>query len=219
MSEPRTVLIVEDDEPTRRYLAQAVASSEHLEVVGECDGVATGRALLVELRPDVMLVDLALVDGNGLELIRALAEVSPDTLALVITVFGDEESVLTAIEAGASGYLLKDAQRERIASSIRELLAGGAPISPAIASHLLVRFREARNAERESAQSTLAGREQEVLELIVKGFTFPEIGDLLGISAHTVTTYVRRIYRKLEVRSRSEAVYEALQQGIVALDD
>ncbi len=219
MSERSTVLVVEDDEPTRRYLANAVTSSERLDLVGQCDGVAEGRALLVEHRPNVLLVDLALADGNGLELIRALPELSPDTLALVITVFGDEQSVLTAIEAGASGYLLKDTVRERIASSILDLIAGGAPISPAIASHLLVRFRETQGAERNGPPSALAGRERQVLELIVKGFTFPEIGDLLGISAHTVTTYVRRIYRKLEVRSRSEAVYEALQQGIVVLDD
>ena len=224
MSERSSVLIVEDDLPTRRYLSAAVAADERLVVVGECAGVAEGRVLLERHRPDVLLVDLALEDGNGMELIRAVPELSRDTLSLVITVFGDEQSVLTAIEAGAQGYLLKDATSERIGSAIVDLLAGGAPISPAIASHLLVRFRDAeRAAQQEGAPAdvppaTLTGREREVLELVVKGFTFPEIGELLGITAHTVTTHVRRIYRKLEVRSRSEAVYEALQQGIVVLD-
>lgn len=224
MSEVHSVLVVEDDAPTRRYLVGAASAHAQLRVTAESDGVVEGRSLLSEHRPDVLLVDLALPDGNGLELIRAVPELSPETLCLVITVFGDEESVLTAIEAGAQGYLLKDATSEQVGTAILDLLAGGAPISPAIAGHLLLRFREheaaastAPGAAGESPPS-LTDREREVLELVVKGFTFPEIAELLGISAHTVTTYVRRIYRKLEVRSRSEAVYEALQQGIVVLD-
>jgi DNA-binding NarL/FixJ family response regulator len=148
--------------------------------------------------------------------------------------------------AGAQGYLLKDSTARRIAESIQDLLEGGAPISPPIARHLLLRFQEpapiGSNTEAESlsaasaagagaagsvdeaadadsrSNASLSARETEVLELVVKGFTFPEIAEVLSISTHTVTTHVRRIYRKLAVRSRSEAVYEALQQGIVSVE-
>jgi DNA-binding NarL/FixJ family response regulator len=139
----------------------------------------------------------------------------------VITIFGDEPHVVGALEAGALGYLLKDGTPEYIGASIVDMLAGGSPISPAIARHLLRRFRgdaPARAGEAESVPP-LSEREGEVLRLIVKGFTYAEIAELLGVSAHTVTTHVRGIYRKLEVHSRSEAVYEALQLGLVKVDE
>lgn len=242
MSERPTVMIVEDDPPTRAYLAASVSGAEDLDLVGEVGTVSEGKALVEKHQPAVLLVDLALPDGSGLEIIRTAKEKSPGTLSLVITVFGDEQSVLSAIAAGAQGYLLKDSTARRIAESIRDLLLGGAPISPPIARHLLLRFQEPAPAgskidtdSRSEARSgsgsggdgegsaartsaSLSARETEVLELVVKGFTFPEIAEVLSISTHTVTTHVRRIYRKLAVRSRSEAVYEALQQGIVSVE-
>lgn len=228
MSERPTVMIVEDDPPTRAYLAASVSRAEDLDLVGEAATVAEGQALLEAHQPAVLLVDLALPDGSGLELIRAAKEKSPETLCLVITVFGDENSVLSAIAAGAQGYLLKDSTARRIAESIQDLLQGGAPISPPIARHLLLRFQEPASVEKNTlpkpesvdgqASASLSARETEVLEMVVKGFTFPEIAEVLTISTHTVTTHIRRIYRKLAVRSRSEAVYEALQQGIVSVE-
>ena len=138
---------------------------------------------------------------------------------MVVTVFGDEKSVLGAIEAGARGYLLKDESAEGVGVAILQLLAGGSPITPAIAQHLILRFQErAPSAEREAGPA-LSKRELEVLELVVKGFTFGEIAGLLALSPHTVGTFVRRIYRKLEVRSRGEAVFEALQLGIVKVEE
>jgi DNA-binding NarL/FixJ family response regulator len=136
-------------------------------------------------------------------------------------VFGDEQHVVEALEAGALGYLLKDGTAEYIGASILEMLAGGSPISPAIARHLLRRFRGGAPGEaaRTEELPRLSEREGEVLRLIVKGFTYAEIAELLGVSSHTVTTHVRGIYRKLEVHSRSEAVYEALQLGLVKVDE
>jgi DNA-binding NarL/FixJ family response regulator len=135
---------------------------------------------------------------------------------MVITVFGDESHVVTAIEAGATGYLLKDSPSERIGQAVLELVGGGSPISPAIARHLLKRFRPANPGTTAAvALPGLTDREHEVLALLVKGFTYAEIGDLLSISAHTVTSHVKNLYRKLEVRSRAEAVYEALTLGLV----
>jgi DNA-binding NarL/FixJ family response regulator len=215
----RRILIVEDDAPTRERLARALAACpDELELAA---AVGTCRDALLALRrdaPEVMLVDLALPDGNGIELIRAARALSSDTLSMVVTVFGDEKSVLGAIEAGARGYLLKDAAAEGVGTAIRELLAGGSPITPAIAQHLILRFQEGAPSQERAPAPTLSQREQEVLELVVKGFTFNEIAKLLELSPHTVGTFVRRIYRKLEVRSRGEAVFEALQLGIVKLD-
>jgi DNA-binding NarL/FixJ family response regulator len=215
----RRILIVEDDEPTRERLVRAVAAHEELELAA---AVGTCRDALASLRrdaPDVMLTDLALPDGNGIELIRAARALSSDVLSMAISVFGDEKSVLGAIEAGARGYLLKDASAEGVGTAILQLLAGGSPITPAIAQHLILRFQESAHFEAREPGPELSQREREVLELVVRGFTFPEIAKLLELSPHTIGTFVRRIYRKLEVSSRGEAVFEALQLGIVKLDD
>jgi DNA-binding NarL/FixJ family response regulator len=216
----RRILIVEDDVPTRERLVRALAA--HPDELELATAVGSCREALLALRrdaPEVMLVDLALPDGNGIELIRAARALSSDILSMVVTVFGDEKSVLGAIEAGARGYLLKDASADGVGTAILQLLAGGSPITPAIAQHLILRFQESAPIEARVPGPVLSQREREVLELVVKGFTFAEIAGLLGLSPHTVGTFVRRIYRKLEVRSRGEAVFEALQLGIVKLDD
>jgi len=211
-----TVVIVEDEPSTRRYFASAIAECAELRLAGEAGTLREGRALLAREAPDVLLVDLGLPDGSGLDLIRTARELSADTHSLVVTVLGDEKTVLCAIEAGARGYLLKDAEPHDLARSILDLLAGGSPISPAIARHLLVRFQEpAPSARAEAAGPKLTEREREVLELVVKGLTYAEIANVLGISWNTAATHVRRIYRKLEVRSRGEAVFEALQLGLI----
>jgi DNA-binding NarL/FixJ family response regulator len=212
-----TVLIVEDDPPTRARLARAVEADARLRLAGAAGSLREGLALLRREVPDVVLVDLGLGDGSGLELIRAARKLSADMQAMVVTVFGDEKSVIGAIEAGARGYLLKDRKEAEIAEAILELRAGGSPISPQIARHLLRRFQEPA-AEPQGAPS-LTEREREILDCVVKGFTYGEIAKLLEISTHTVTTHVRHIYRKLEVRSRGEAVYEALQLGLVKLTE
>jgi DNA-binding NarL/FixJ family response regulator len=139
----------------------------------------------------------------------------------VVTIFGDEAHVVAAIEAGALGYLLKDGTPDYIAGSILDMLAGGSPISPPIARYLLKRFRslETTPGTPPVRLPRLSEREREVLGLIVKGFSYAEIARLLGVSAHTVTTHVRSIYGKLEVHSRGEAVYEALQLGLVKIED
>lgn len=213
-----TVLLVEDDAATRARLARAVEQDVGLRLVGQAGSCAEARARLAEGVPDVLLVDLGLPDGSGIDLIRELKRDGAGTEVMVITVFGDEKHVVAALEAGATGYVLKDGSNEYIAASIRDLVNGGSPISPAIARSLLRRFREPLAPAAHAgvdAVPELTEREHEVLALLVKGFTFAEIGDLLGISAHTVTTHVKHIYGKLEVRSRAEAVYEALQLGIV----
>ncbi|MGF1468540.1 MAG: LuxR C-terminal-related transcriptional regulator [Sandaracinaceae bacterium] len=218
-----TLLLVEDDVAMRDRLGAAAESVPGLRLVGAVGTVAEGRARLEEAAPDVLVTDLGLPDGSGTELIERAA--GAGVLSMVVTVFGDEQNVLRAISAGASSYLLKDGTPEDFAGAIEQLLAGGSPISPSIARHLLRRFRDAEapraptpSPEVAAEPALLTEREREVLALIAKGFTYAEIADLLGLSAHTVTTHVRKIYRRLAVRSRGEAVYEALQRGLLDVD-
>jgi DNA-binding NarL/FixJ family response regulator len=214
-----TVLVVEDELATRHYFEDAVRDCGGLRLVGAAGTLADGLRLLRREAPDVVLVDLGLPDGSGLELIHAARSLSADTQSLVVTVLGDERTVLTAIEAGARGYLLKDAEPGDLARSVLDLLAGGSPISPAIARHLLARFQETGpSAKAEVAGPQLTEREREVLDLVVKGLSYAEIAESLGISCNTTSTHVRHIYRKLEVRSRGEAVFEAIQRGLVTID-
>ena len=217
---PHTVLLVEDDDATRERLARAVELSPGLRLVAVASSCREAREQLERVRPEVLLVDLGLPDGSGIDVIRETKRRHAGIEAMVITVFGDDRHVISAIEAGATGYVLKDGSDEYIGQSILEIVRGGSPISPAIARNLLRRFRE-QPVPSVSVDAELPGltdREQEVLRLLMKGFTFQEIGNLLGISAHTVTTHVKHIYEKLEVRSRAEAVYEALQLGILKDD-
>lgn len=223
-----SVLIVEDEPEFLQRFTEAVLADAGLRLIG---GVSTGRAGLAMLDaqpPDVMLVDLGLPDIGGVELIRHAARHHPGCDVLVVTMFADDVHVMGSIEAGATGYLLKDAQAPRIASAIHELRAGGAPISPSIARRVLSRFRIAPSAAAPvsapipapvatppAEASPLSTRETEILRLVAKGFSFEAVGGLLDISSHTVVTHVKNIYRKLAVHSRGEAVYEAGQMGLL----
>lgn len=220
---PARVLLVEDEPSARERVCRAIAGSPGLELVGAVATVAEGRKLLAELAPDLLVADLGLPDGSGVELIRAVASEGLATLCLVNTVFADDQSVFEALEAGALGYLLKDEPPDAIARCALELLGGGSPMSPAIARKVLRRLRptaqpESRSAEEEE-RPHLSDRELEVLQLIVKGFKFEEIASVLGVSAATIATHVQRVYRKLAVHSRAEAAYEAAQLGLIKLKE
>lgn len=213
-----TVLVVEDDGETRDYIAQALESDRGLYAVSSCDSLASGLQALRAAPPDVLLVDLGLPDGSGLELIRCARETSEDTAVLVITVFGDEASVFAAIAAGARGYLLKSEAPRDLRTSVRQVIDGGAPISPGIASHLLRHFADGAPAPAKGRElEGLTRRERDVLEVMVKGLSYQEAADVLGVSRNTVASHVKSIYRKLEVGSRGEAVFEALSRGIVKM--
>ncbi|MFT3811839.1 MAG: response regulator transcription factor [Acidovorax sp.] len=217
------VLIVEDEPEFMRRFTSAVLGDPALQLVGAVDSGRAGLAMLDLQRPDVLLVDLRLPDLNGVEIIRHAAAHHPGCDVLVVTMFGDEEHVVASIAAGATGYLLKDASAERIIASIHELRAGGAPISPGIARRVLGRFRLSLRPDSapapllaaESPDALLTPRETELLRLTAKGFTFDTIAQVLDISPHTVVAHVKKIYRKLAVHSRSEAVYEASQLGLL----
>jgi DNA-binding NarL/FixJ family response regulator len=223
-----SVLIVEDEPEFLQRFSEAVHADPGLQLIA---GVTTGRAglaLLDAQPPDVLLVDLGLPDISGIELIRHAARHLPQCDVIVVTMFADDAHVLGSIEAGATGYLLKDAQATRIAAAIHEARAGGSPISPSIARRVLAAFRVAPQAAAPAPAPTpstptpppaepspLSERETEILRLVAKGFSFDAVGELLGISPHTVVTHVKKIYRKLAVHSRGEAVYEASQMGLL----
>jgi DNA-binding NarL/FixJ family response regulator len=219
MSSSARVVLVEDDERFRGAFAAAIATTADLVVHAQATTLRDGMALLAGPPADVLLVDLGLPDGSGIELIRAARSAWPTCEIMVTSVFGDEAHVLLSIQAGAAGYLLKDSEPDRIVDQIRELRAGGSPISPLIARQVLLRFRGAApsppTTSTTTADTTLSAREREVLEYITKGFGYDEIARLLEVSRHTVLTYVRRIYAKLQVNSKTEAVYEARKLGLM----
>jgi DNA-binding NarL/FixJ family response regulator len=208
-----SVLIVEDDLRLRATLAQAIRGAVDLKLVGEADDLPEGLRLLDAVQPEVLLVDIGLPSGSGLELIHHAAKQSPHCNVMVITVFAEEQLVLDCIEAGATGYLLKGSSPQDIAAQIRSLLAGGSPISPTIARRLLRRFTGQRNSD--VGAPTLSTQEQAVLSMSAKGYSYDEIARLLKLSRHTVETYVKRIYRKLQVHSKTAAVYEGRKLGLV----
>jgi len=209
------VVLVEDDPDTRHYLAEAIRGQAALELLADCPDLQSARAALAAGAPDVLLTDLALPDGDGVDLIREYKRADPRCECMVISVFGSEARVVAAIEAGATGYLLKDEPVERVGEAILSLVQGGSPMSPGIARHILNRLNPAAPAEQQPVN--LTERELAVLRALARGFTYGEISGQLGLSSHTVGTHIKNIYRKLEVSSRAEAVFEACQMGIIRL--
>lgn len=217
METPIAVAIVEDDPDFSSALRQVVLDAPDMHLAGHAATLADGLAMLAGPAADVLLVDLGLPDGSGIAVIRAAAQRWPGCNIMVSTNFGDETHVMRSIEAGAAGYLLKDSSPARMGDEIRSLASGGSPISPIIARQVLARFRSPAPAvtATDDGASQLSQREKEVLDYITKGFTVPEIAGLMQLSHFTVRTFVRRIYSKLKVTSKAEAIYEARNQGLV----
>jgi DNA-binding NarL/FixJ family response regulator len=207
--------IVEDDPETIDLIRAALDPAEDIDVVAVARNLAGGLALVAAGGYDVLLCDLGLPDGSGIELIRASAMRYPAADVIVITIFADQAKVLDSIKAGARGYLLKDERFADCVEDIRDIRKGGSPISPIIARQLLTQLQPAGKTAEAPLQEGLSPREHEILNLLARGFSNPEIAELLTISKLTVGTHVKNIYRKLEVNSRSEAVFEASSRGIM----
>ena len=192
---PTRILVVDDDEAFRESVCTAIARDDAMVLAAQAGSVARAREAIVRGNFDVALVDLGLPDGNGIDLIREIAQTRPETDVMVVTVFGDEAHVIASIEAGATGYLLKRSLIDTLGATVRELRAGGSPISPVIARQLLQRFKRGADDAALAQQAVaviddggLSEREREVLLFIAKGFTVGEIANMLHLSAHTVAT-------------------------------
>ena len=215
-----TVALVEDDAATRARLERVVSADPGLRLL---HAAADARGILAWLSAnpvDVLLADLGLPDGSGLDVIRRCRTLQPACEVMVITMFGDESNMLSAFESGARGYLLKDGTEADLAAHVLNLHAGGSPMSPIIARQLLVRW-QARMAPSAVAltpsveDNTLSRRERDVLDLVSRGFTYAETARQLGVALTTVHTHVRNIYGKLDVHNKAEAIYEARQTGVL----
>lgn len=223
---PIKVLIVEDDAVTRRALSLAIESSSELKLVAALDAVKPAVEWLATGQIDVLLTDLGLPDGTGIDVIRACVRHLPKCDIMVITMSSDEDNVLACIEAGASGYVLKDAGRLDVVNSVLELRGGGSPMSPIIARKVLARARVRDEAKKEEGPVTadatplvaLTKREAAILDLIARGDSYGDVARQLSLSVGTVQTHIKNIYDKLSVHSRGEAVFEAHRRGLLQLD-
>lgn len=221
------VMLVDDDDRIQQALRLAIETHPELNLVGQAYTLKDALAVVGELQPEVVLVDLGLPDGSGLELIAHIHQHMPGCESMVLTVFGDESHVISSIEAGATGYLTKDTRTADILDRLKQLRAGGSPISPVIARRLLNRFRGVATPDQLPTSKTamnqeftpLSEREQQVLEMVAKGFMQAEIADILGVSINTISTYIKRIYKKLAVNSRTSAVHRANALGLINLKD
>lgn len=213
------ILVVEDDDPTRRRLHDALAGDAEFEVAS-VGNLADARAAIALQPPHVLLTDLQLPDGHGSSLTAEVHASHPSVEILVISALCDERNVVAAIAAGASGYIVKDALPEDIGDTVRQVLQGHSPLSAAIARYILRLVRPAEagpDAATRTDALALTAREVDILWGIAKGMTYNEIADGLGISRKTVPNYIKSIYRKLEVNSRGEAVFEAISRQLIRL--
>ena len=205
-----TVSIVEDNDQLRGTLARVINRADGFRCLSQYPDAEAAVEALPRDRPDVVLMDINLPGMNGVECVRRLKQLAPDSLVIMLTVYEDTENIFNALAAGASGYLLKRTPRAEVLDAIREVHRGGSPMTTHIARKVVQSFQKT-GASSQPTES-LSPREQEVLDCLSKGFLYKEIADKLGIGYETVHTYIRRIYEKLQVRTRTEAVAKFLRR-------
>lgn len=198
------VAVVEDDAPVRGILCSWIRQAEGMKCVGDCCDAETALEVLPKLVPNVALIDINLPGANGIVCVRRLKPLLPLTQFVMLTVYEDADHIFDALAAGATGYLVKRTPRDAVIKSLREVNAGGSPMSTNIARKV-VQFLQQPLSMVDAAEG-LSPRETEVLALLARGYMYKEISDNIGISLATVSTYIRRIYEKLQVRSRAQAV-------------
>jgi DNA-binding NarL/FixJ family response regulator len=207
------VVLIEDVREVREGLAMLVNGTAGFRCAGSYRSMEEALAGIGGSRPDVILTDIGLPGMDGVEGTRILHERYPQVPILALTVYDDDENVLNAICAGASGYLLKSTPPARLLESLRELAAGGAPISPEVARRVLKLFREFRPPERTSCD--LTPQEMTLLKLMVEGHHYKTAAAQMGISVNTVSFHLKHVYEKLQVHSKTEAVAKALRERLI----
>jgi DNA-binding NarL/FixJ family response regulator len=205
-----TVSIVEDNDQLRGTLLQVLNRAEGFQCVSDYSNARDALKALPQARPNVVLMDINLPGMNGVEFVRQLKQLAPEILVVMLTVYEDTENIFNALAAGASGYMLKRTKSAELLEAIREVVAGGSPMTTHIARKVIQSFQKPVPAS--EPMEDLSPREKEVLDCLAQGFLYKEIAEKLGISYETVHTYIRRIYEKLQVRTRTEAVAKFLKR-------
>ena len=207
---PITVSIVEDDAPTREGFAQLVNRTAEFRCVSKHATAEDAIERVPGFKPHVVLMDINLPGMSGVDAVRRLKSLLPRTQFIMSTVYKDTDIIFSALMAGANGYLLKQTPPKELLAALRDVCAGGTPMTSQIARKIVEAFRQARTPVSET--EGLSTREQEVLELLSQGYLYKEIADQLQISYRTVSTHIEHIYGKLHVHSRAQAVAKHFQQ-------
>lgn len=210
------VWLVEDNEVFRRNVQRVINSLEGMNCEGSFDSAeATFKALQTNPAPDVILLDVQLPGVDGIAALTEFREAIPETRVIILTVFDDADKIFRAVCAGASGYVLKASGTDKIGEAIRQVMGGGAPMTPEVAKKVLDAFANCDLLPGEKGDYGLTAREQEILRLLAEGLLKKEIADALSISVNTVSTHLRRVYDKLHVNTNTGAVAKALREGII----
>ena len=207
---PITVSIVEDNEQLRSTLGRVISRAEGFRCLSQYADAESALQALPKDKPEVVLMDINLPGMNGVECVRRLKQLAPQTQVVMLTVYEDTDNIFNALAAGAAGYLLKRTKSAELLEAIREVQRGGSPMTTHIARKVTQSFQ--RGGPSSQPTENLSEREQEVLDCLSQGFLYKEIAEKLGISYETVHTYIRRIYEKLQVRTRTEAVAKFLKR-------
>lgn len=217
MSHTRQLWIVDDDLSFCDFLQQTLAHQTDYQIAGMSHTLRDAKHHLAQHQPDLVTVDLSLPDGSGVELIRWLQQHYPNCKKMVVSLWGNDDLVFRAFQYGADGFLQKDKLiGMEITAAICALEDGGTPISPKIAKRLLGHFQMIQTEKTDPIEDCqLSDREREVLQLLAKGLLYKEIAELLNLSPHTVASHVKRIYKKINVASRGEAVFEAQKRHLL----
>ncbi|MBK5205842.1 MAG: response regulator transcription factor [Polaromonas sp.] len=216
--QPVRVLLIDDDPHMSLVIAQELLADLRINLLAQAGSLKEGRRLIAQHEFDVMLVDLSLGDGSGFDLIEQMKTMRPMAEAVVISTMEDAQHALHAFELGATGYLVKNSWFGNFSQAVLQVVNGGASITPSLARRLLGKFEHAKGSDSiapaGSGKGKLSEREKEVLKLVAAGYTSPEIGPRLSISPQTVNTHIKNIYRKLDVRTRAQAVSFAANLGL-----
>jgi DNA-binding NarL/FixJ family response regulator len=210
------IIIADDHTVVRKGTRQILEEEEGFEVIGEAANGEEAVKLAADLKPDIVIMDISMPVLDGIEATKRIKAIIPDTAVLILSVYDDDEFVFTLLEAGAAGYLLKDASGQDIIRAIRAILRGESVLHPVIARKVMNRFFPVASEKKEPAK-VLGEREMEVLLLASKAFSNQEIADKLGLSLHTIEAHMRHIFSKLQVSSRTEAVLFALKKGWITV--
>jgi DNA-binding NarL/FixJ family response regulator len=207
---PTTVSLVEDNDQLRGTLARVISRAEGFQCLSQYGNAEAALEALPKEKPNVVLMDINLPGMNGVECVRQLKQLAPATQVIMLTAYEDTENIFNSLAAGASGYLLKRTSSAELIEAIRDVQKGGSPMTTHIARKVVQSFQKASASTQPT--ETLSQREQEVLDCLSHGLMYKEIAEKLGISYETVHTYIRRIYEKLQVRTRTEAVAKFLRR-------